>query len=212
MITVWGRSTSSNVQAVMWTVAELGLAHERIDAGGAFGGLDTPEFRALNPNGRIPVVQDGEVTVWESAACVRYLAAAHGDAAFWPPEPGVRARLDKWAEWSKATWGAVVQNGLFWTLVRTPSAKRDPARIAALTDEARGLARILDARLAEGDWLGGAAFTFADVMAGHLLYRYYTLEIERAETPHLDAYYRRLTERPAFARHVMVSYDGLRVD
>ena len=58
MITVWGRATSVNVQAVMWALAELGIACERIDVGGAFGGLDTPEFRAMNPNGRIPVLRD----------------------------------------------------------------------------------------------------------------------------------------------------------
>ena len=59
MITIWGRTTSSNVQTVMWAIAELGLEHERIDAGGPFGGLDTPEFAAMNPNRLVPVLRDG---------------------------------------------------------------------------------------------------------------------------------------------------------
>lgn len=212
MIRVWGRKTSSNVQCVIWTLAELGLEHERIDAGGTFGGLDTPDFAAMNPNRRIPVLQDGPVTVWESAAVVRYLAARYAPETFWPAAPAARAPLDMWAEWGKQTWGGAVQNGLFWLLVRTPAAKRPAERVAALTEETRKLAGILDARLADGPWLGGADFTFADIMVGHLLYRYHTLEIERAEAPNLSAYYARLCERPAFAEHVMVSYEGLRVE
>ena len=56
MLKIWGRRNSFNVQKVMWLVGELGLAHEHIDAGGAFGGLDTPAFRAMNPHGRVPVI------------------------------------------------------------------------------------------------------------------------------------------------------------
>ena len=105
MITVWGRATSVNVQAVMWALAELGIACERIDVGGAFGGLDTPEFRAMNPNGRIPVLRDRDVFLWESAAIVRYLGAQYGSGGFWPADPLSRAKLDKWAEWMKTSFG-----------------------------------------------------------------------------------------------------------
>ena len=91
MITIWGRPTSSNVQTVMWALAELGLAHERLDWGGAFGGNDDPAYRAMNPNGLIPVMKDGETVLWESPVIVRYLGAAYGDAQFWPADPGTRA-------------------------------------------------------------------------------------------------------------------------
>ncbi len=212
MITLWGRTTSSNVQVVACALGELGRPFERVDAGGAFGGLETDDYRAMNPNGRIPVLRDGDVTLWESAAILRYLAARYGDATFWPADPARRAELDMWAEWIKTTWTPVLQAGVFWTLVRTPKAERDPARLAALVAEGGRLAHMLDARLGAGPWLAGADFTFADVMVGHLLYRYYTLEIARPATPQLDAYYQRLTERPAYAEHVMVSYDSLRVD
>ena len=77
MLKIYGRATSYNVQKVMWLVAELGLPHQRIDVGGKFGGLDTPEFLAMNPNGKIPVIDDGGVIVWESNAIVRYLAAKY---------------------------------------------------------------------------------------------------------------------------------------
>src|SRR5688500_16549546 len=125
MIKVWGRATSVNVQAVMWALAELGIACERIDVGGAFGGLDTPEFRAMNPNGRIPVLRDGDAFLWESAAIVRYLGAQYGSASFWPADPLSRAKLDKWAEWMKTSFGPELLTGVFWPLVGTRPEQRD---------------------------------------------------------------------------------------
>ncbi len=90
MLTIYGRATSSNVQLVMWAVGELGLAHERLDYGHVHGGIDTPEFRAMNPRGLVPVLRDGDLVVWESCAILRYLAARYGDGgAFWPADPRV---------------------------------------------------------------------------------------------------------------------------
>ncbi|MEM0945008.1 MAG: glutathione S-transferase N-terminal domain-containing protein, partial [Pseudomonadota bacterium] len=103
-LTVWGRATSSNVQVVMWAVAELGLEARRIDVGHSYGGLDTEEYGALNPNRRVPTLQDGDLTLWESQAILRYLAARYGDGAFWPADPARRAGLDMWAEWIRTTF------------------------------------------------------------------------------------------------------------
>jgi len=209
MLTIHGRVTSSNVQLVMWTVAELGLDHRRLDVGGHFGGTDTPEYRAMNPNGLVPCLQDGALSMFESAAILRYLAARYGNEDFWPRDPVKRASLDQWAEWGKVTFSPAVLT-VFIQLVRTREADRKPAAIATAAKEVGRLATILDERLGDGPYLGGAAFTFADIPVGSMLYRYMTLPFEKAETPHLDAYYKRLTERPAFAEHVMVSYESLR--
>jgi glutathione S-transferase len=210
MITVWGRATSVNVQAVMWALAELGIECERIDAGGAFGGLDTPQFRAMNPNGLIPVLRDRGAFLWESAAIVRYLGAQYGDERFWPADPLKRAELDKWAEWMKTSFGREFLTGIFWPLVATRPERRDPQAIVAAEDRLKRLAAMLDARLAQGGHLGGAEPCFADIVVGAHLYRYFTVDFARAETPHLRAYYERLCERPAYAEHVMVSYESLR--
>src|SRR5258705_11473739 len=78
MLTVYGRKSSFNVQKVMWLVGELGLTHRHVELGGSYGGLDTPEFRAMNPHGRVPVVDDEGTIVWESHAILRYLAACYG--------------------------------------------------------------------------------------------------------------------------------------
>lgn len=211
MLTIWGRTTSSNVQLVMWAVGELGLVHERIDAGHVFGGLDTEDYGAMNPNRLVPTLRDGDgPAIWESAACLRYLAARYGDAAFWPADPATRAVLDMWAEWMKTSFAPVLATKVFWQMVRTPPEKRDPGTILSGVAALKPLAQRLDARIGDGPWLGGAELSFADVMVGHLLYRYYSLDFDRAETPALDAYYARLKARPAYAEHVMVSYEPLR--
>lgn len=211
MITVWGRTTSSNVQMVMWAIGELGLAHERHDVGGAFGGNDTAEFAVMNPNGLVPVLRDGDGPfLWESAAIVRYLGAAYGDDRFWPADPLKRAELDKWAEWIKTSFGPAFLMGLFTPLWRSAPANQDPAAIASGEARLKVLASMLDARLGNGPYLGGDDIAFADIIVGTLLYRYFTMEFDRAETPHLRAYYERLTGRPAYAEHAMVSFESLR--
>ena len=79
MLTILGRANSANVQKVMWAVHELGLEYDRKDLGGPHGGLDAEGYRALNPNGVIPTIIDGDTVVWESNAIIRYLAQKHDD-------------------------------------------------------------------------------------------------------------------------------------
>ena len=210
MITVWGRATSGNVQMVMWEIAELGLPFERHDVGGAFGGNNTPEYLAKNPNGLVPTISDNGLMLWESAAIVRYLAATYGDGQFWPIDPAKRAPLDQWAEWAKTSFQSTLLPNIFWPLIAANPATRDEKALATAITRIGSLARMVDARLAEADYLGGDAPCFADCIFGALLYRYYTLDIARPATPSLDAYYARLSTRPAFAEHVMVSYDSMR--
>lgn len=211
MLKVWGRATSSNVQVVMWAAAELGLAHERIDWGGKFGGNNDPDYRAMNPNGLVPTIRDGDLVLWESQAILRYLAARYGNAAFWPADPAKRAPLNMWAEWMKTTFIPPLTNNVFWQLIRTPAATRSQAAIDEGAAKLKGLAGMLDARIGPGPFMAGQELSFADVMVGTPLYRYYTMDFERAETPNLDAYYARLRERPAYREHAMVSYESLRV-
>ncbi len=210
MLKIWGRATSSNVQTAMWAAAEVGQPVERLDWGGSFGGNDTPEYRAMNPNGLIPVLEDGDVVLWESPVIVRYLGARYGSETFWPSDPADRARLDMWAEWTKTSVAPELIYKIFWHLVRTPEPRRDMTVVAAGADALAKLMPRLDARLADVDFLGGEDVCFADIVTGHVLYRYMTLEFPKAETPNLDAYYERLTARPTFQKHVMVSYESLR--
>ncbi len=213
-IEVWGRASSSNVQLVMWAIAEIGLGFTRHDAGFGFGMNDTPEFLAMNPNGLIPVIRDRtggrDVLMWESAAIVRYLCASYAPEPLWPRDPAVRGPLDMWAEWAKTTFGPAFNSRIFWPAIRTPAAQIDRASLDRAIEAMKPVARMLDDRIGDGPWLAGQDFTFADILCGGMLYRYDSLDFDKAETPHLDAYYARLCQRPAYAEHVRVSYEALR--
>lgn len=212
MLTVWGRKTSSNVQALMWCIGELGLAAVRHDIGHKYGGNDTPEFLAMNPNGTVPVLRDGDGDpIWETGAILRYLASRYGGASFWPTDLDARTRVDMWAEWSKVTVAAGFGGPIFWKVVRTAPKDRDPVAIAGAIMAFGKKLDIAEAQLARHAFIAGSEFTLADIQFGHLLYRYFDMAIDRPEHPNLRRYYDRLTERPAFREHVMVSYEELRV-
>lgn len=212
MLTVYGRATSSNVQLVMWAVGELGLAHERLDYGHAHGGTDTPEFRAMNPRGLVPVLRDGDLVIWESCAILRYLAAAYGDGgAFWPADPAVRARIDMWAEWGKNELAQAFTVPIFWLRVRTAAKDRDEAALTAAIARFETHLDLLEEQLDGHEFVTGDSLTTADIVVGHLLYRWFDIDIPRRPRTNIGAYYRRLAERPAYRQHVMVDYSVLRV-
>ena len=211
MLKVWGRQSSSNVQALMWCIGELSIAYERIDAGFIYGLVDTPEYLSMNPNGTVPTLQDNEnPPLWETGTILRYLANTYAPDDFWPADPIARTEVDKWAEWSKINIALNFTGPIFWRVVRTPPSKRDPV---AIRDAFRALDKFLDiaeTRFSKFPYLVGEHFTLADIQFGHCLFRYFDIEIERTEHPYLRRYYDTLTARPAFREHVMFSYEELR--
>ncbi|MBN8292902.1 glutathione S-transferase family protein [Rhodobacter sp. NTK016B] len=211
MLTLWGRRDSSNVQSVAWTLAELGLTYERHDVGHRFGGTDTPEYIAMNPNRTVPVLKDGDgPALWESAAIVRYLANRYAPEEFWPADPLARADVDRWAEWAKVNVNVPFGLSIFYPLTFLPPEKRDSDAIARAMTAIGQKLQIADARLRDRDYMMGPALTLADIHMGNLLYRYYAMDLDRPDLPALAAYYDRLSARPAYAEHVMVSFDALR--
>ncbi len=211
MLEIWGRKSSSNVQALMWCVGELGLEHERHDVGLHYGGNDTPEFLAMNPNGTIPIMRDGGgIPLFESAAMVRYLTHQYGKPPFWPETFVEQTQVDMWAEWAKLNIALGFTAPIFWNVVRTAPIRQDPVAIGAAVAAFEKKLLIGEQQLTKNDYLAGKDFTRADIMFGHILYRYFDIDIERAEMPAVGAYYERLTQRSAFREHVMVSYEELR--
>ena len=210
MLKVWGRRSSFNVQKVMWLVGELELVHEHIDAGGKFGGLDAPAFLAMNPHGRVPVIADGDATVWESHAILRYLAARHGAGPFWSDDPVARARVDGWMDWSQTSLQPDFLVGVFWGFYRTPEDKRNwqaiRASLARFVRHFEKLDRLLEGR----PFLLGEALTLADITAGTSLYRYFELQIERPALPQVERWFRTLARRAAYRVHVMIPFEELR--
>ena len=216
MITIHGRATSSNVQLAMWTIGELDLAHRRLDVGHKYGGTDTPEYRAMHPLGRVPAMretfEDGreDLVMFESGAIARYLCEQYGSAPFRPQSVEERARLDVWCELIKATVAPMFAQPIFWSLLKFPMGEGGET-VQAAAEAIKPHMQAIDARIGDGPWMAGEHFTFADLWVGHLLYRYNVLNFDKADTPNLDAYYRRLTRRPAFAEHVMVGFESLRL-
>jgi glutathione S-transferase len=202
MLEIWGRPYSSNVIPVIWAANELGLDYTLQLAGGSFGKLDTEAYARINPNRMIPAIRDGDFALWESLAIVRYLCDRYGAGSLSPSDPRARAIADQWMEWSASrAFGPVIQ--LFFATVRTEPEQRDPAKIAALRDEAHAALTILDAHLAGRAFVCGEAFTMGDIPLGCVAYRYFNVEVDRPALPHVEAWYARLSERPAYRNHVM---------
>lgn len=195
MLKIWGRLSSVNVQKVVWCADELGLAYERIDAGGKFGLNDTPGYLAMNPNGLVPVIDDDGFVLYESNAIVRYLAAGHGAGTLWPDAPRARADVDRWMEWQSTSYTPAMW-AAFWQLVRTPPEKRDAAAVEASRAKSEKLSGILDAHLAGRRWLTGDTFTAADIVVGCAAHRWLHLPLERASRPNLERWYAEAAARP----------------
>jgi glutathione S-transferase len=211
MLTVWGRKSSSNVQAVMWCIGELGLAYRRHDVGHIYGGNDTAAFLAMNPNGTIPVLRDGDgPPLWESGAILRYLCSRYATLPFWPPDPIARAEVDMWAEWAKINVTLSFTVPIFWRVVRTAPSDVDWSRLRRAVARLGKILDIAEARLSSRRFLCGDALTLADIQFGHILYRYFDLDLERPPHPAIERYYDGLSSRAAFQEHVMVSYAELR--
>jgi glutathione S-transferase len=203
MLKIWGRNTSSNVQKVTWLLEELGIPYHRTDLGGPFGGLDKPEYKALNPNARIPVIDDDGFILWESNAILRYLAAKARAEALWPSDPRARANADKWMDWQQTTLMADFLV-LIVGLVRTPPEKRDTAAIEAARHRLAGSLAILEAQLQKTPYVGGESFTIGDIPVGIWAWRWFELPIARPDFPGIAAWYKRLQQRPAYQKIVMI--------
>jgi glutathione S-transferase len=203
MIKIWGRANSVNVQKVLWCCDELGLPFERIDAGGKFGQLEEPAFLAMNPNGKVPTLQDGNFVLWESNSILRYLAMQYGPSSLlYPNEPKVRAGIDRWLDWSIGTL-APAERPLFLALVRTPADQRDAAKIEADLANTATLWTLLDQHLQGRFFLENERFSLADIVLGAFARRWYGLEgVERPTLPNLDRWYQRLAQRQGFRKHI----------
>lgn len=205
MLKIWGRKNSSNVRKALWAAEELGLAYQAIDAGGAFGVVDTPEYRAMNPNGRVPVIEDDGLVLWESNAIVRYLLARHApDSAWYPADPRARATADKWMDWTGSSFAGPFRT-VFWGVLRTPAEKQDWAAINAAIKECDELLNMADHALISQPYLSGNDIGMGDIPLGSFIYAWFEMPIERAPQPHLQAWYERLKQRPAYQKAVMTA-------
>ena len=193
---LWGRLTSVNVQKAVWALDEAGLAYERIEAGGAHGVVSDPAYRAMNPNGLVPTLEEDGFVLWESNAILRYLAATCPALAL-PGDPRTRAHIDQWLDWQATTFTPAMRDA-FWQLYR--SAEPDRAVIAGSLQKTETLAAILDVHLSDKDYVVGDRFGIADIALGCAAHRWLNLPAERIERPAVRRWYARIANRPAATR------------
>lgn len=205
MLKVWGRINSSNVRKVLWCVEELKLPYQSIEVGGSFGGVDSPEYRALNPNGRVPAIEDDGFALWESNAIVRYLAARYAPGSAWyPNDARARAMADRWMDWTTSTLAEPFKP-LFWGVLRTPPDQQDWVAINAAQKTCAQHLLVAEQALAEKPYLSGDELGMGDIPLGCFVYAWFEMPIEHAPMPHLEAWYERLKARPAYQKAVMTA-------
>jgi glutathione S-transferase len=202
MIKIWGRNTSSNVQKVMWAVAEIGLPHERIDIGGPFGKNREAEYLAINPNGLVPTLEEEDgFLLWESNSIVRYLAAKHRAEVLEPIDLRTRAWASAWMDWQLSVLGPAIFD-CFWGLIRTPPEKRNHAAIEDSKKRTTAAMTILDARLAKTAYLAGEKFSYGDIPSAVFANRYRQIVPERPPLRHFERWFAAIAARPAFRDQV----------
>ena len=202
VLQIWGRANSVNVQKVLWALEELRVPYERTDAGMAFGVVNEPFYKKMNPNSRVPTIDDDGFVLWESNAIVRYLAAKHGAGSLYPNDLRQRADSDRWMDWASVHVGPVI-TPVFWGLIRTPVEKRNMAQIEADAEKTGQQFQVLEQGLDGKDYVAGKSFTMGDIVIGVNVYRWYGLDVKRPKLPRVEAYYERLKQRPAFQKHIM---------
>jgi len=203
MLQIKGRDTSSNVMKVLWACAEMNIPFEREDIGGKYGGNDTADYRALNPNGLVPtIIEDDGYVLWESNACVRYLAAKHDFGGLYPEDLKTRFSAERWMDWQVTTVSPSMIP-VFRGMIRTPPEQRDPDAIEAGRKKLSANMAILNDWLADNAWMAGDAFSMGDIPVGIAAWRWFNMPIEREDYPYLKRWCDALCKRPAYQAHIM---------
>jgi len=195
MLKIWGRLTSVNVRKVVWAAQELGLAFERVDAGRQFGIVDTPAYRALNPNGLVPTIEDEGFVLWESNTIVRYLGARYGAGSFYPDDLRRRFDAERWMDWQQTRLNTAC-GPAFWQWIRTAPEQRNMAAIADSVAKAQPLLAVLDAHLGERAFMLGDNLTMADIPLGCEVHRWYGLPQDRPALANVDRWFAAISARP----------------
>jgi glutathione S-transferase len=200
MLRILGRRTSSNVQKVMWCLAELAFPFEQENYGGQYGKTRDPHYLRMNPNGTVPTIIDDDLVLWESNTILRYLCNKCDAGALYPQGIAQRALVERWMDWQL---GCV--SGPFGTLYR--GLVREQRCRTELEPVREAMARhfaVLEAALDGLSFIAGDELTLADIALGPTAYRWLNMDIERDDAPNLQAWHERLALRSAFREYVMI--------
>ena len=196
MIKVLGRQTSGNVQKVLFVLAEAGLEFTREDYGRQFNNTQTPEYKALNPNGKVPTLIDGDVVIWESNTILRYLAATYAPGLT-GATPAERSEVERWMDWLLASI-----NPLYLTMFKDAKKPADE-RVSDFEAQAKELAALLglaEAHLAGKSFFALGRLTLADIALAPIVKRCLAFPLDLPALANLKAWLAAIEARPAFSQ------------
>lgn len=195
-ITIWGRENSSNVRKVLWLCEELDIDFERIDIGGRFGGLESPEYKSKNPNGVIPTIRHRDYVLWESNVILRYLASVFDGGELWPHDPRERAEADRWMDWQVTTLRPpMVPLVLDWIYERQMNMQA--------CEKMHKIWRTMEDRLETNRFLGGENFTIGDIPCALITDWWYSFPIQHPAMPNIQRWYGEISLRPGFKKYIL---------
>ncbi len=198
-----GFPSSHNVQKVLWACGEIGLDYAWEDWAGPNANAHVPEFVALNPNRRVPViVEDDSTVLWESHAITRYLCAKHARGTLWPEDDAKRASAERWMDWQLGTVGPTMAP-VYNNLIRTVPEDRNQAVIDSGMERLAELFGILDSHLARNAHVAGDDFSMGDIPIGISTWRWFNMPVERPDLTNLARWFEALRDRPAYRDHIM---------
>jgi glutathione S-transferase len=214
MLTIWGRPTSARTQKVLWALAETGIEFEMIlasatmgpdgsvDKGNApYGIVDTPEYRAMNPNGTVPTIKDGEFTLWESNSIIQYLAMKYAPDLMYGGDLETFASASRWMDWEGNVF-LPHQHTLVMHLVRLPEAERESAQVESARQALLRPLEIIDSQLSKTNFIAGRRFTMGDIPIGMRVHRWYLFNLATPDLPNLRRWYEEIQNRPAFIEQI----------
>ncbi len=201
MLQLLGKATSINVRKVLWLCVELKLPCELQPWGSGHRDTQLPAFLALNPNGLVPVLRDGDFVLWESNTICRYLAGREQRTDLLPTAPRKRAIVEQWMDW-QATELNNAWRYAFMALVRQDPAYTDKSAMQASVAGWNRHMAMLDAQLARtGAYVAGEKFSLADIVLGLSAKRWQLAPMERPTLGAVEGWLARLVERPGYRQH-----------
>jgi glutathione S-transferase len=196
MLTIWGRINAINVQKVVWAADEAGVPYRRIDAGRGHSSVEV----GLNPNCRVPVMDDDGFVLWESNVIVRYLCARYAAERLYPTDLLRRMDAERWMDWAGIELMRAYRPAFTAIYDVAPAA---PGDVQWHFEKTTGLLEILDAHLASRSYMLGDQFSMADIPAGIIVHAWLNMGLQRGRAiPGIEAvkrWYERLRQRPAAA-------------
>ena len=214
MLKIWGRPTSACTQKALWGIEEIGLDYNftlasgtmgpdgHVSKGGeVFGVVDTPEYRAMNPNGTVPTIDDDGFTLWESNVIVRYLSMKYAAEKMYGDDIQTFASASRWMDWEQSKF-LPEQHILVMNLVRLPAEERNPDEVEEARASLLTPLGIIEEQLSRTEFIAANHFTMGDIPIGMRVHRWFLFDLESPPMPNLERWYAAIQERPAFKKHI----------